>query len=163
MEKFFIITEESEVHKDYFEYRENVKIINEHFKKFTDQYNITSHQYFVNNEIIYIVPNAEDLEKFNSLLKQDIGNGLRPFKKNSTIGKAWVKSLKDNNLKVLRKPDTMWYFKEFHGGKFSTRLFDIDGVIYSSFRCESDSLDCPKGFKEIKASEFYKIIEDNEN
>ena len=47
-------------------------------------------------------------------------------------------------------------------GKFKTRLFDIDDVLYCSIECGSvDDIECPEGMKRIKTSEFYKIVEDN--
>jgi len=47
-------------------------------------------------------------------------------------------------------------------GKFKTRLFDIDDVLYCSIECGNvNDIECPEGMERIKTSEFYKIVEDN--
>lgn len=163
IEKFFIVDDNSQLAKDYWNWKKNLHDVNEHVKLFMEENQISATQYHADNNILYIIPTKEDIERYDKILGKDIGNGLRPFKKNSTIHKLWIKSLKDNNLTVLHKPHTVWYFKEFAGGRFSTRLFDVDGVIYTSFSWEGNKLDCPEGFTEIKASEFWKGIEKNES
>jgi hypothetical protein len=162
IEKFFKVDNDHQLAKEYFTYKNNYNIVRDHVRNFMDTNEIKTHQYSTNNETFYIVPVEEDLEKFDNMLGKDIGNGLRPFKRNSSIHKAWLKSLKDNNLQILIKPHTSWYFKKFAGGRFKTRLFDINGVVYTSFDYQGNELDCPEGFVEIKASEFWKLVEDYE-
>ncbi len=159
MEKYFIVTQESPLYHDYFAWKENRKKVYEHVKKFMTDYNITSQEYHASQNLFYIVPTQEDLDKFGKALGKDIGNGLRPFKRNSKIGKAWIKSLEDSKLKILPKPAPIFYF-EGVCGRYRTRLFDIEGTVYCSIEpLYSEKI--PVGMKEIKASEFYKILEEH--
>ncbi|WFR64172.1 hypothetical protein P9222_08345 [Paenibacillus amylolyticus] len=59
---------------------------------------------------------------------------------------------------MLRKPYVPFYFRGFGGGRIRSRLFEIDGTVY----CSLDPFegDPPEGFVEMKASEFFKVIED---
>jgi hypothetical protein len=160
MEKFFIISNDTDLAKDYLEYKNNRKIVHEHVNSFMEKYEIKSQGYNAGNETFYIDPTKEDIEKYDKILGKEVDNGLRPFKKSSKIHKEWIKSLKDNDIKVKHKPHIAWYFKDFVGGRYSSKLFDIDGVVYCSFRWDGN-VDCPEGFIELKASEFWKIVEDN--
>lgn len=161
MEKFYRIKKGSPLYSQYFEYIENTKQVNEVVKEFMVEHNIETHQYYASTDVLYIVPTAADLDKFDKVLSKNVGNGLRPFKKTSKINKDWVELLKSKNLRVLGKPFLGFYFKV--AGKFSTRLFNIEEEVYASM---SAGYDFPnpenEGFVEVKASEFYKIIEDAE-
>lgn len=157
MEKYFIVTEGSRLRKEYFEYRKNLKIINEKVKLFTEKHGIEANGYCAYDDLFMISPTEKDSEKFRGVLANPYENGITPFKKSSKINKDWIKTLKENNLKVLHKPDLWEYF--YVRGSFSTRLFDVDKVVYASMRADMD-IKTPEGFTEIKASEFYKIIEE---
>lgn len=160
MEKFYIVTEKSELNKDYFDWKENLKTVNNHVKKFSKENGIESKEYYATDEMFYIVPTENDSKTFNnSFLKQEFDDGLKAFKKNSIIRKAWVKSLKEKNIKILHKSYADVYFEHCYG-KFTTRLFDVDSVVYLSINNEYE-LETPEGMTEIKASEFYKIVEDH--
>ena len=119
MEKFYIVTEESDLNKEYLGYVNNRKEVNEFVKKFMKQ------------------------------------NGLRQFKLNSDIAKRWIKFVSDNNIKILHKPFVGTYFNAY--GRSWSRLFNVGDTIYCTYESEFDFTN-PKGFKEIKASEFYKAI-----
>lgn len=160
MEKYYTVTEECQLHKEWFDFKENTAQIRELFKKFKESVGIESTAYFVTNDEIYIVPTEKDLETFGSVLCSPINDELRKFRTTSKIGKAWVKALKDADIKVLHKPRVILYFRSFGGGKFRSRLFDQSGILY----CSIDPADgeAPKGFVEMKASEFFKVIEEKE-
>ncbi|WHH58453.1 hypothetical protein [Petroclostridium sp. X23] len=158
MEKFYIVTEESELHQEYFEHQKNVKVINDHVIDFMKDQGIETTKYYPANDTLYIIPTQKDAAKFAKVLAKQVNDGLRSFKKNSAICKEWVKSLKGKGLKVLSKPHIFMYFRGYE--RFSWRLFDVDNTLYCSYSCNSDSIDTPKGFTVIKASEFYKVIED---
>lgn len=160
-EKYFIVTEGSPLYKAFKEYQENLELVNEHVKKFMKKHGIKTSEYSASNETFYIVPVREDKEKFENSLGKELGNGLRPFKKNSKIGKDWVNSLKSKNLKVIRKPMVALYF-ETCAGRHWSRLFELNGVVYCTFALENGNPNVPKGMIEIKASEFFKIIEEAE-
>jgi len=161
MEKYYIVTEESSLHHDYMSFLENGKKVNELVKAFMKKHQIETRFYAPSDEKLYIQPSEIDVQKFNSILTKPLENGLRAFKKNSTIGKDWINTLKENNIKVSHKPFVPMYFTGVYG-HLRTRLFQIEGTVYCSIEGEFRHLDTPKGMEEIKASEFFKIIEDNE-
>ncbi|MNO75226.1 hypothetical protein D3C76_662560 [compost metagenome] len=160
MEKYFMVTEENILHKDWFDYKNNSKAVRELVREFFESHGIGATEYYVTDDEIHIVPNESDTEAFGSLLCAPIENGLQKFKKSSAISKAWVRALQDAGLKVLRRPMLILYFRSFGGGRFRSRIFDQNGILY----CSIDPVvgEAPKGLVEIKASEFYKIIEEAE-
>lgn len=162
MEKYFIVTEKSDLYKEYFNYKDNAKLVRDHYKEFKKENDIEAKEYYATNGYLYIVPTQNDLERFDSFLKVPLKNGLRAFKANSKINKTWIKSLEEKGLKVLDKPFLPFCFRTLYGST-RTRLFNIDKTIYCSIEAEIDINECPEGFIEIKASEFYKIIEENSN
>jgi len=161
MENCFIVTDQSKLHKEYFDYRNNIKIIDDIAKKLMEKHNIQTKFYYANNESFAIQPTDKDTELLNKMLKVPIEDGVRFFKKNSKVNKDWLELLKSNDVKVLRKPFLMRYFNNVYG-KIRSRLFDVDGILYCSIECENvDDIKCPEGMERIKTSEFYKIVEDN--
>lgn len=158
MEKFYIVTEESSLNKQYWEYKNNVKEVNEYVKKFMDQEGIEANEYYANTKKIYIVPTENDIKSFNSKLNKELEGGLRQFKLNSAIAKRWIEFVKDNNIKILHKPFVGTYFNAY--GRSKSRLFNIDDTVYCTYETEFN-FNNPKGFTEIKASEFYSAIENS--
>ncbi|MNR93664.1 hypothetical protein D3C72_247220 [compost metagenome] len=159
MEKFFIVTEESSLYKDWFEYKENRSRVREMVKEFTQTHEIESDGYFVTTDDIYIVPTAKDKETFGSVLCSPISDGLQKFKGNSKVGKAWAKIIKEAGIKVEQKPRLIFYIRS-QGGRYRSRLFDYNEAVYCSI--DPAPADNPHGFIEIKASDFFKIIEESE-
>lgn len=158
MERYFTVTEESSLYKDWFDYQKNAADVNAVVKSFMNKHNIGSNKYYAADDAIFIIPTAADNETYKTVLCSPLENGLRKFRTTSKIGKAWVNELKAANLKVVRKPMVIMYFRSFKGGKYRSRIFDQDGCLY----CSIDPVDGdpPKGFVEMKASEFYKIVEE---
>lgn len=156
MEKYFLITEEATLHRDYYNFLSNQKEVDELVQSFFKEYGIEAEHYHASEDCIYIVPTDSDNEKYKNVLGAAISNGLQKFKGSSKIHKAWIKTLKDKDLKVQNQPRVIFYLRT-GGGKFRSRLFDQDGSLYCSF--EPAPLEIPKGFVEMKASEFYKILE----
>lgn len=160
MEKYYTVTEECQLHKEWFDFKENTSQIRELFKKFTESVGIESSEYYVTDEEIYIIPTKKDEETFGSVLCAPINDGLRKFRTTSKVGKAWVKALKDVDLKVFHKPMVILYFRSFGGGRYRSRIFDHNDKLYCSIS-PADG-EAPKGFVEMKASEFFKIIEESD-
>lgn len=159
MEKFYIVTENSSLNGAYWRYKNNVKEVNEYVKKFMEQEGIKANEYYVDAEKIYIVPTEDDIINFDSRLNKELENGLRQFKLNSLVAKRWVDFVYCNDIEILRKPFVAAYFNAY--GRSKSRLFNIGDTVYCSYENEFD-FNNPNGFKEIKASEFYSAIE-NEN
>lgn len=161
MEHYFKVTDASSLHRDFMAYRDNSKAIRELVTDFIATHVVESTVYWATTEAFYIVPTEKDVSSHGSILCAPIDQGLRKFKLNSRIGKAWVKALKENDLKVLGKPAVPFYFRPFRGGRTRSRLFEIDGTVYCSLvPFEGDP---PEGLVEMKASEFFKAIEDQDS
>ncbi|MDB5052648.1 MAG: hypothetical protein JWM44_698 [Bacilli bacterium] len=160
MEKYYIVTEKSSLHKSWFDYKANVSVVNDLVKKFTAENGIESSEYYVSDTEIYIVPSEKDVETFGKSLGATLDNGLRRFSMRSKICKAWMEALRVAELKVLRKPMVILYFRGI-GGKYKSRIFDQNGVLY----CSIDPADGKEneGLIEMKASEFFKIVEESES
>lgn len=157
MENYYQVTEQSPLYKEYMDYSENDKIIRQIAHEFLTNNKIDAKQYVATENTFYIIPDGNDLNNFGKILNKEIESGLRAFKAKSKIGKAWVEVLKENNVKPLHKPWLMSYFNVY--GKTSSRLFAIENKVYCSFKSEYN-FDNPEGFIELKASEFFRIIEE---
>ena len=158
MEKFFIVTEESPLRKEYLEFKLNQSAVNTFVKNFMPAQGIQTPYYSVSANTLYIVPQKADKEKFETqLCKYSDGQGLRAFKKNSVVGKAWVSELQTAGLKVLWKPFVPFFFASFSGHCRSS-ILAVDETVYLQFDSEY-GVETPAGFVEIKGSEFYKAIE----
>lgn len=159
MEKFFIITDECNYKKDYIEYRENIKVVNDIVKEFFDENEIDTSEYCI-NDVLYIVPTSKDIEKFDKMLNKPIQQGLRQFKKNSKIHKAFFKKISDKNIKILRSP-SIWMYMNGMYGHMRTSTYLVNNVMYLKLSTDYDRNVNEKGFKEIKASEYYLALENS--
>lgn len=160
MEKFYIVTTESDLYDGYMKYKENIPVVNEVAKFIMQKYGVETLTYAATNDYLYIEATKDDVIKFGKQLKNPTDNNLYAFKKSSEIGKEWVLTLKEKDITVLRKPMVGMYFSTI--GKSRSRLFDIDGTVYATYDNDGEFKN-PIGFQEIKGSEFYKIIEDVKN
>ncbi|BCK01637.1 hypothetical protein [Anaerocolumna chitinilytica] len=156
MEKFFTIKKESELYKDYFQYLDDYKRNAEIFNEFADKHNIEASRFIPYKKYLLIVPTERDKDKFREDFTQEYGDGgLRQFKVRSEVGKAWTATMSD--IRPAHKPT---YFGLVHVyGHFTERLFNIGDVLYGSISANG-SFELHSCMEEIKASEFYKIIED---
>lgn len=157
MEKFFTVKEGSSLYKDFWNWFNSIKKNNDIVTEFFREHEIEATKYVPGNEYLGIVPTDSDLVKFEKQLsKKESNQGLRFFRKNSAIGKAWIERAAD--MKFRYKPMPVWYGKDVAVGKSSSRLFDYDGTLYCSISADtinvSDDI-----FTEIKGSEFYKVME----
>lgn len=160
MTRYFQVSKANSLYRDFIAYQSNAKAVRELVKDFIATYAIESSAYWATDEALYIVPTVKDVSSHGSVLCSPIEEGLRKFKVNSRIGKAWVKALEDQRLKILRKPIVSFYFRPFSSGRTRSHLFSVDELVYCSLDpCEGDP---PVGMIEMKASEFFKIIEDAE-
>lgn len=160
MEKFYIVKEGSQLHTDYWEWRNSVSENNKIVIGFFEQHGIEATRYWISKDQIGIIPTKNDENKFaKQFTKYALEDGLCLFKRNSVIGKAWTKQTAD--MKIYHKPSPSWY-NSVCIGRSSSRLFDYKGVLYCSYNAEQ--VEMPETmFQEIKGSEFYKIMEEIEN
>jgi len=161
MDRYYEITPQSMAYSEYFDWWNNYKEICEIAKNFMTEYEIESNQFCARPNAFYIIPSENDKIKFSNMLcKNDIGNGLIMFKKKSKIGKAWI----NKNVEVQSQPMINFeYFTQTLSGKM--RLFHdpANNKIYYSIETKYDFDETPEGFIEMKASEFFKVIEDIES
>jgi hypothetical protein len=158
MEKYFEISKVHELYARYFEWLEFREKLIEIYKEFAKKAGIESSEFYPKQDAIGIVPTESDKEKFDKYFKVQ-QDRLRFFKRNTIYSKDWAKALRVNNLKILFKPSVSDYFSSY---KFQCRLFAIEERLYGSYSCEQDDFNLQDGFVEMKASEFFKIIEDAE-
>lgn len=161
MERFFKVKEENPIYGEYFKWWNNVEPTKAKWKEFKKMVGIEASE-FAPYPNLYIVPTENDLINFGRYLNKEVyNNGLRKFKKTSTIQKDWDKFVK-NNIKLIPKPNIAFDF--CFPGKTTTRLFHYENTVYCSVIVENnDDYDVPQGYEEIKGSEFYKIVELIEN
>lgn len=156
MERFFIVKNEDliELLKEYESMRRKV---DEAFKAFKKEVGIETVKYYQSTDVLKIVPTENDLDKFSSMMKVD----RMTFRQNSAINKAWVKICMEKGLKTPRKPN--WELSDLINDniyKFRSRLFSLNDKVYGSFECDFNFYLPDEHFIELKASEFYRIIEE---
>lgn len=156
MEKYYIVTPNSSIYKEYMDYKATSEKVNTAFVEFAKEQGFETHEYYQSADRLHICPTDGDIDKFGKYFKKDTP-GL--FKKNSLPAKAWINKCQVLGLKSPHKPILSFEFRVF--GRTSNRLFMINNVLYASFRAECDfkNLD---GLEEIKASEFFRVVEDYE-
>ena len=159
MEKFFIVKDGSALHRDYWAWKNNIVENNKIISDFLERHGIEATKYIDAKDRIGILPTDQDKKVFEKQFTQTLyGNGLRIFKKNSAVGRAWMKQAE--GMTFLHKPFPTWY-NHCLIGKSSSRLFDHNGILYCSIQAETVSVTADI-FQEIKGSEFYKIMEEIE-
>lgn len=85
MEKYYIVTPSSPIHKEYMDYKAMSKKVNTVFAEFAKEQGIETHEYYQLVQDLYICPTDGDVDKFGKYFKKDTP-GL--FKKNSPLAKA---------------------------------------------------------------------------
>lgn len=156
MERFFIVKNEDLIKqvKDFESMRIKLK---DTFGKFKKKHGIETSRFYQCATLLRIIPTENDIEKFRSQLKAD----NETFKVKSVMNKEWVEFCKANGVTTPDNPS--WELMLLVGislAKFKWRLFTLNDKVYGSLEMD-DSFELPKeDFEELKASEFYKIIED---
>lgn len=156
MKRYFIVKNETLVKqlKD-FEIMKNK--VDDTFKVFVEEYGIEATEYYQFTDQLRICPTENDIQKFKEQLKAD----KETFKKNSAISKAWVELCEVNKLNTPRKP--VWELRDLiccGVYRFRSSLFSLNDEVYGTFEADSDFNLPEEHFVELKASEFYKIVED---
>lgn len=155
MEKYYFVSPESEIYKEYMEYEKFVDVISKVFSDFADQNGIKAVGFYPRTNVLHIEPTIEDIDHFgDSMSKTELGR----FKQKSELSRKWVAKCKELGLVEVHKPFIPFLFNVV--AKSSWRLFSVKDDVYCTYQCTSN-FDAPEDFKEIKASEFYKIMEDN--
>ena len=179
MERCFIVIKESKYFKDITEYSVIEKSQHEFVKDFFIEKEIEGSTYrvrgngFVNSpfseyeksEITFSIELTEgNLTKFGKMLCKPDRNDLCGFRKNSNIAKEFAQKCVDKEIPInLDSPRISDYFESLSYGIYgcNSQRFVYKDIVY--LKVDSEYLtaeDTPIGFIEIKASEFYKALED---
>jgi hypothetical protein len=160
---YYIITKESDLYVNFVEREKAVEEISKAFCEFSKAHGINATQFYPSPNHLAIFPIEDDYKNFEKeFLKNQYKDDLCEFKKTSQTCKDWVAFCKTKGLKNPRdaKAHPIFYFDNALG-KTHSQLFMAGDQLYCSFESAAEQ-ETPKGFIRIKASEFYKAIEDYE-
>lgn len=153
MEKYFIVNKESKLYSDYFAWLKDKDKVANAVKTVCEEFEIQTRQFYLVKERFEIVPTENDYAKFKGLMmKSDYG----AFKKNSPVSKRWRELIKD--IDHFKKPQLFYYFPLL-GYSWRERLFNVEQTLYGSIESDGE-IQLEDFVTEIKASEFYKVVEE---
>lgn len=156
MNKYFEVKPDTALYEDYFAYLGNRKKVMDAFDRVCEEFGIESKSFYLTNRTFRIVPTDADWEKFSGMMKK-ANDG--EFKKTSAPYKLWMSLVKD--ITPFNRPQLFYYMKDLIG-RWRERLFDVDGKLYGSIESErEEEIETPEWAEEMKASEFYKILEES--
>ncbi len=122
-------------------------------------------EYEKKNITLSVETTENNLNKFGKMLGKPDKYDMRQFRKNSSISKELQQRCIDERVVVnLYEPDIRDYFKSLHWTRAGYQAFFYKDNWY--VKIESKNLkedDTPEGFKEVKASEYYRIKEIRES
>lgn len=160
MDKYFEIEKGCKLYDDYFKWNEDTKKIRKVYNKFSSTYKIEAELFLPTKNMLFIIPTERDKDSFKTEFTKNYGeNGLRQFKCNSEIGKAWKRMVAD--IPIPRKPHYLQYGFTLYG-QYTERLFNVKEKLYGSICTQSNAFKLEDWMKEMKASDFFKIIESEE-
>jgi len=157
LQKYYIVKKDSQLYSSYFDWKRIRKEFGIVVVEFLYKHGIETREYYPAKPWLAIVPTAKDKDTFrNNFTQSYLDNGLRQFKVRSVIGKDWTRTVAD--IPIPGRCSVAHLFK-IDCGRFGEKVFDIGEVMYCTFHAEWD-FDNPDCMEEIKASEYYKVIED---
>lgn len=156
MDKYFEIKPDCALYKEYFAHEKAGEKIKAAFEQVREKFGIEATTFYLHKDRLRIEATDKDMEKFSGMMKK--GN-VGEFRKNSTPSKMWVELVKD--IAHFERPELMFYFPLI-GHRWKERLFHVGDKLYCSIESDGD-VSVPEFAVEMKASEFYKIIEDVES
>lgn len=163
MEQYFEITKDSKHYQQYINYQTKRKEAIEATSKFMKEHDIPGSKFMLWEGYLWVPETSEIMEKFGKQFRDVCYKGCRAFKKNSVIGRAFAKA----DIHMPPKPFVMDYFHDMPWwcGQINTRLFMYKDKLYCSIAVSEYPalVECPQGFIEMKASEFFKVIEEAES
>lgn len=155
MKKYYVVDKDSEIAKSYSAWKKEQYEINTAFKEIAKECGIETKEYYPLIDRLWIVPTKKDREKFKDEMKKSC---LGEFKKSSPTSKVWVEKCKEKDIKDLSRPHLMFYFSVT--GRCYEGMIEVKGTFYATYESENDFECYNEAFKEIKASEYYKALED---
>lgn len=153
MIKYFEIQPDCDLYRDYFAHKTDTAKIAAAYNAVCEKFEIKTKQFYVSKTRFQIDPTDADIEKFGNLMKK---TNYGEFKKSSEPCKMWLSLVKD--IKHFERPKLFYYFDLLLGNRWKERLFAVGDKLYCSIECDGE-INTPDFAIEMKASEFYKIIE----
>ena len=152
MNKYFEIQADSDLYRKYFAYKKDIPKIVAAYKEVCEKFGIEAAEFMPRKSRLYIIPTEADVEKLGKFMKKTC---CGEFKRNSEPCKMWVSLVKD--IENFEKPKLFYYF-DLLGHRWKERLFAVEDKLYCSIESDGE-VSTPDFAIEMKASEFYKIIE----
>lgn len=156
MDKYFEIKPDCELYKDYFAHERAREKINAAFEQVREKFGIETTLLYLKKDRFWIKATGKDMEKFSRMMKKD---SVGEFKKNSAPSKMWVELVKD--ISHFERQSVVFYI-HMTCYRWKERLFHIGEKLYCSIESDGE-VSVPEFAVEMKASEFYKVIEDAES
>ena len=153
-EAFYKITSEKFIKAEQ-EYQSKKKQFMKVFDRLAEEFGIETDEVYLTIVEFEIVPTKNDREKFKEQFKKDTST----FKRNSKVGKRFKELIEEQQIQRFHRPK-LWDYVNTPYGRRSSRYTEIDGVYYGTLGTEEAIKKQVEGFEEMKASVFYKIIED---
>ena len=161
-ERFFEITPQSKRHAEYFRWFGHKELSCEKTASFLASHGIEAKRYLPMDDTLAIEATENDIKKFSTQFCKALDkNGLHKFRTNSKVAKEWSRVKVSHGLFTIPKPFVPFFFEKAYGN-FRTSLFHIGNKVYCSLTGNS-TVDCPKGFIEMKGSDFHRVIEGDQN
>lgn len=152
---FFEVKPGSKMYIDYFSFEADKKKVISAFNKVKAEFGIETNEFCMGKNCLIINPTEKDKSTFKGILTV---NGA--FRKNSKVGKMWKDLVKD--VEHFSKP-TMYNYIYFSCRRWQERLFHVEDRLYGSIEFDGiGTIHEPDFVVPLKASEFYKIVEDAE-
>lgn len=155
MDKYFEIKSDCALYKAYFAHKEDEPKIVSALKAVCEKFGVETKEFYIKKDRFWIVPTTGDREKFAGMMKKT-NDG--EFKKNSEVSKMWFGLVKD--IEHFEEPELLFYF-DLIGHTWKEVLFHSGEKLYCSIESDKEVL-TPDFAIEMKASEFYRIIEKEE-
>lgn len=157
MDKYFEIEKGCKLYDDYFKWDEETEKIRKVFNEFASTYKIEAELFMITKNRLFIIPTERDKDSFKEDFTKRYGeNGLRQFKCRSEIGKAWKRMVAD--MPIPSKPHFIRYGLNLYDS-YTERLFNVGEKLYGSISSRYNKFELEDWAKEMKASEFFSIIE----
>lgn len=149
----------SKLYTDYFQWlNEDRNKVRDAFRNIKEKFGIETNEFSPEQSGFYIAPTSADMEKFSGMLKK---SSYGEFKKNSEPHKEWVEAVKD--IQHMRRPGLFAYFSSYlFGRRWKERMFNDGDVLYcciENIEGQGRVKEIPDFCEEIKASEFYQVLE----
>lgn len=156
MEKFMEIHKGCTLYEDYFKWLEDREKLLDIFDEIKKKYGFEADSFYPSKYDFRVKPTRNDLEKFKEMFKKtDYGC----FKKNTDISKEWRTAV--SRLEHIERPRMFNYFRLL-GYRWKEKILHVEEKLYISIESDGD-IEVPEFATEMKASEFYRIIEAQED